>query len=156
MRVNLTQSDKVIKITWNDLMKIKRTYTEPVPKRDYSFYKAEITTFHGIVQFTGPNSVRIIKNDYGENNNDKYISNNQNKFCNKKKDNHGYEKEGKGKKISKENICRFLNLKHHLHSSFEEKSIIIERTMQYIKDNRTKEIFDDTTSFHAEEERNVN
>jgi putative transposase len=37
--------------------------------------------------------------------------------------------------------CRFLKLNHHLHSSLE-KSIIIERTMQYIKD-RTKESFDD-------------
>jgi putative transposase len=36
--------------------------------------------------------------------------------------------------------CKFLKLKHHLHSSFE-KSIIIERTIQYIKD-RT-ECFDD-------------
>ena len=36
--------------------------------------------------------------------------------------------------------CQFLKLQHHLHSSFE-KSIIIERTMQYIKD-RT-ESFDD-------------
>ncbi len=35
--------------------------------------------------------------------------------------------------------CRFLKLKHHLHSSFEKS--IIERTMQYIKD-RT-ESFDD-------------
>ena len=30
-------------------------------------------------------------------------------------------------------VCIFLNLKHHLHSPFE-KSIIIERIMQYIKD----------------------
>jgi putative transposase len=29
--------------------------------------------------------------------------------------------------------CRFLKLAHHLHSSFE-KSTIIERMMQYIKD----------------------
>jgi len=29
--------------------------------------------------------------------------------------------------------CRFLNMYHHIHSPFE-KSIIIERTMQYIKD----------------------
>jgi putative transposase len=36
--------------------------------------------------------------------------------------------------------CRFLKLQHHIHSSYE-KSIIIERTMQYIKD-RT-ESFDD-------------
>ena len=35
--------------------------------------------------------------------------------------------------------CRFLNLDHHIHSSFEKS--IIERTMQYIKD-RT-ESFDD-------------
>ena len=35
--------------------------------------------------------------------------------------------------------CRFLRLKHHIHSSFEKS--IIERTMQYIKD-RT-ESFDD-------------
>ena len=35
--------------------------------------------------------------------------------------------------------CRFLNLDHHLHSSYEKS--IIERTMQYIKD-RT-ENFDD-------------
>ena len=36
--------------------------------------------------------------------------------------------------------CKFLNLHHPLNSSFE-KSIVIERTMQYIKD-RTKS-FDD-------------
>ena len=36
--------------------------------------------------------------------------------------------------------CRFLNLEHHAYSSYE-KSIVIERTMQYIKD-RT-EFFDD-------------
>ena len=35
--------------------------------------------------------------------------------------------------------CRFLRLKHYIHSSFEKS--IIERTMQYIKD-RT-ESFDD-------------
>jgi putative transposase len=36
--------------------------------------------------------------------------------------------------------CNFLKITHHLHSSYE-KSIIIERTIQYIKD-RT-EMFDD-------------
>ena len=36
--------------------------------------------------------------------------------------------------------CQFLKLKHHIHSPFE-KSIIIERTIQYVKD-RT-ESFDD-------------
>ena len=37
--------------------------------------------------------------------------------------------------------CKFLKLDHHIHSSYE-KSVIIERTMQYIKD-RTIERFDD-------------
>jgi putative transposase len=36
--------------------------------------------------------------------------------------------------------CRFLKLKHHIHSPFEKS--LIERTMQYVKD-RTKESFDD-------------
>ena len=36
--------------------------------------------------------------------------------------------------------CRFLKLRHHIHSPFE-KSIIIERTMQYVKDGT--ESFDD-------------
>jgi hypothetical protein len=36
--------------------------------------------------------------------------------------------------------CNFLKITHHLHSAYE-KSIIIERTIQYIKD-RT-EMFDD-------------
>jgi putative transposase len=35
--------------------------------------------------------------------------------------------------------CRFLKLRHHLHSPFEKS--LIERTMQYVKD--TIESFDD-------------
>ena len=35
--------------------------------------------------------------------------------------------------------CRFLKLKHHIHSAFEKS--VIEMTMQYIKDR--KEGFDD-------------
>ena len=38
--------------------------------------------------------------------------------------------------------CQFLKLKEHHTHSFYEKSIIIERTIQYIKD-KTKEGFDD-------------
>jgi putative transposase len=47
--------------------------------------------------------------------------------------------------------CRFLKLTHHIHSAYE-KSIIVERTMQYIKD-RTTECFDAT--FHAKENQNA-
>ena len=36
--------------------------------------------------------------------------------------------------------CRFLKIRHHLHSAYEKS--LIERTMQYIKD-RTEEGFDD-------------
>ncbi len=36
-------------------------------------------------------------------------------------------------------VCKFLKLKHHLHSSFEKS--IIERTMQYVKDRTER--FDD-------------
>ncbi|HXS59828.1 MAG TPA: hypothetical protein VN703_03340 [Candidatus Sulfopaludibacter sp.] len=36
--------------------------------------------------------------------------------------------------------CRFLKLKHHIHSPFEKS--LIERTMQYVRD-RTKESFND-------------
>ena len=37
--------------------------------------------------------------------------------------------------------CKFLNIIHHLHSSYEKRSII-ERTMQYVKD-RTESLDDD-------------
>jgi putative transposase len=47
-------------------------------------------------------------------------------------------------------VCQFLKLQHHLHSSFEKS--IIERTMQYIKD-RT-ESFDDY--FTCKKKRRVN
>ncbi len=45
--------------------------------------------------------------------------------------------------------CRFLKLTHHMHFSYE-KSVIIERTMQYIKD-RTIECFDDY--FHCRKKK---
>jgi putative transposase len=37
-------------------------------------------------------------------------------------------------------VCQFLKLNHHIHSSYEKS--IIEGTIQYIKD-RTEECFDD-------------
>jgi glutathione reductase (NADPH) len=81
-----SESDALVKIKWNDLMKFKRTFTEPVPKnREDSFHKAGITTFHGIAKFTGPNSIRIIENSYSIDND---IANNKNKFYNKKEDNY--------------------------------------------------------------------
>ncbi|MDN5847193.1 MAG: hypothetical protein L0H53_13075 [Candidatus Nitrosocosmicus sp.] len=44
--------------------------------------------------------------------------------------------------------CRFLKLKHHLHSSIEKS--LIERTMQYINKDRTIESFDDYFPYRKE------
>jgi putative transposase len=38
--------------------------------------------------------------------------------------------------------CQFLKLQHHIHSAYE-KSIVIERTIQYIKDRTTEGFFND-------------
>ncbi len=48
--------------------------------------------------------------------------------------------------------CRFLKLKHHIHSSYEKS--LIERTIQYIKD-RT-EAFDDYFPYNKKEHCNLN
>ena len=48
-------------IVWSDLIRFKRTFTEPVPKnREDSFNSAGIAAFHGIARFIGPNTIRII------------------------------------------------------------------------------------------------
>src|SRR5690348_5083635 len=85
-----TESDAPVKIKWNDLMKFKRTFTEPVPKnREDSFDTAGIITFHGIAQFVSSHSIKLIGNNHG---NDIYrdhdIANDKNKFYNHKEDNH--------------------------------------------------------------------
>jgi glutathione reductase (NADPH) len=96
-----SESDAPVKIKWNDLMKFKRTFTEPVPKnREDSFDTAGIITFHGIAQFTSSNSIKIIGNNHG---NDIYrdndIANDKNKFYNHNEDNHRYGKREKEKVI---------------------------------------------------------
>ncbi len=45
---------------WSELMRFKRSFTEPVPKhRETSFSKAGIATFHGRARFVAPASVRV-------------------------------------------------------------------------------------------------
>ena len=52
--------DSITKINWKDLMKFKRTFTEPVPKSDEkSFKNAGIETYHGKAAFTGKNSIMV-------------------------------------------------------------------------------------------------
>jgi glutathione reductase (NADPH) len=52
-------SDKV-HIKWSDLIRFKRTFTEPFPKhREEGYEKAGIVPFHGHARFIGRNSVKV-------------------------------------------------------------------------------------------------
>lgn len=47
-------------IAWNELIKFKRTFTEPVPAmKEKSFAKNGIDTYHGRARFCGPRSVEV-------------------------------------------------------------------------------------------------
>ena len=49
-----------LQIDWPELMRFKRSFTEPVPKRrEDEFAKAGIAAFHGRARFTGPTTVRL-------------------------------------------------------------------------------------------------
>jgi glutathione reductase (NADPH) len=51
-----------LEIDWPELMRFKRTFTEPVPKRrEDGFAKAGITAFHGRARFAGPTTVHVGK-----------------------------------------------------------------------------------------------
>lgn len=48
------------RIDWPDLMRFKRTFTDPVPPaREEGFTKAGIAAFHGRARFAGPNTIRV-------------------------------------------------------------------------------------------------
>jgi glutathione reductase (NADPH) len=49
-----------LRIDWSELMRFKRSFTEPVPKRrEDDFAKAGIAAFHGRARFTGPTTVEV-------------------------------------------------------------------------------------------------
>lgn len=49
-----------IRIDWQELMRFKRSFTEPVPKdREEGFAKAGIVAFHGRARFVGPSSIQV-------------------------------------------------------------------------------------------------
>jgi glutathione reductase (NADPH) len=53
------QTEK-LQIDWQELMRFKRSFTEPVPKsREQMFAKAGITAFHGRARFVGPSEVQV-------------------------------------------------------------------------------------------------
>ena len=51
-----------LQIDWSELMRFKRTFTQPVPpKREEAFVNAGIATFHGPARFVGPSTVQVGK-----------------------------------------------------------------------------------------------
>lgn len=49
-----------VRIDWSDLIRFKRTFTDPVPgKHERQYAEAGIATFHGTARFTGPNTIRV-------------------------------------------------------------------------------------------------
>src|SRR5260370_34525351 len=49
-----------LKIEWSELMRFKRTFTEPVPKNsEAEFSKAGIATFHGRARFVGRSTIQV-------------------------------------------------------------------------------------------------
>lgn len=51
---------ETVRIKWPELMRFKRSFTEPVPKqREESFAKAGIAAFHGRARFIGPTAIQV-------------------------------------------------------------------------------------------------
>ncbi len=49
-----------LRIDWSELIRFKRTFTEPVPKaREQSFARAGLVAFHGRARFTGPTTLQV-------------------------------------------------------------------------------------------------
>ncbi len=49
-----------LRIDWQELMRFKRSFTEPVPKsREQGFVRAGIAAFHGRARFTGPTTLQV-------------------------------------------------------------------------------------------------
>jgi glutathione reductase (NADPH) len=68
-------NSKMIHIDWQDLMRFKRSFTEPVPKnREEGFSKAGIATFHGRAHFVSPTTLKI-KGEKHDGSNDNNNSN---------------------------------------------------------------------------------
>src|SRR3546814_6349469 len=49
-----------LRIDWPELIRFKRSFTDPVPeKHEHRYRAAGILTFHGTAQVTGPNTLRV-------------------------------------------------------------------------------------------------
>jgi len=48
------------RVEWPELMRFKRTFTDPVPEeREKSFAKAGVDSFHGVARFTSPSQLQV-------------------------------------------------------------------------------------------------
>lgn len=59
-RMNGQGVDGDARINWPELIRFKRSFTDPVPeKHEYRYHEAGIATFNGRARFTGPNTLRV-------------------------------------------------------------------------------------------------
>jgi glutathione reductase (NADPH) len=57
-----------VRIKWSDLIRFKRTFTDPFPKsREDGYIKAGIIPFHGHARFIGPTTVKVERDDSSNN-----------------------------------------------------------------------------------------
>jgi glutathione reductase (NADPH) len=57
-------SSQEINIKWSDLIRFKRTFTEPFPEhRENGYIKAGINVFHGHAKFIGRNNIQVNENN---------------------------------------------------------------------------------------------
>src|SRR5258708_25342733 len=48
------------RIDWPDLIRFKRSFTDPIPEEhEHLYHEAGIATYHGTARFTGPNSLNV-------------------------------------------------------------------------------------------------
>jgi glutathione reductase (NADPH) len=65
-----------VHIKWSDLIRFKRTFTDPFPKhREDGYINAEIVPFHGHARFIGPTTVKVeVDKDTNNNNNNTFLN----------------------------------------------------------------------------------
>ena len=57
-------SSQGINIKWSDLIRFKRTFTEPFPEnRENGYIKSGINVFHGHAKFIGRNNIQVEENN---------------------------------------------------------------------------------------------
>jgi glutathione reductase (NADPH) len=65
-----------VRIKWSDLIRFKRTFTDPFPKsREEGYINAGIVPFHGHARFIGPTTVKVEKGNSNNSNNNGTILN---------------------------------------------------------------------------------